>query len=93
MGVLRFALAGFVAQVLVSAIGWMLIDDSPAGAWSNRDFGQWLSLDAMSAAGLTVIAGVSTRRWRRAGAVAGGCVLAVVLGCAAFIGYAVVNSA
>lgn len=44
----RLALAAFAGQTLASLLLWLLVnDESRQGAWSNTDFGQWLSLSLL----------------------------------------------
>ena len=86
-------LLGFIVQA-VGALGiWVLVDDRAGRGWSNDDFQEWATLSIALAVLLGTLSGVLTRRLRSGLAVLMGCVLATALGCAVFIGYAVVNSA
>lgn len=89
----RLVPAAFVAQTVASLIVWFLVGDRfREGAWLNTDFGQWVALSTLFAAVVAVTCGVVMRRPLAAWAVVAGCVLAVISGCALFVGYAVFNS-
>jgi hypothetical protein len=90
----RLVPAAFVTQALVCLVVWFRVNEkSGQGAWSNTDFEQWVTLSTLCVVFLTVVCGLAMRRWLAAWAVAVGCLLAVSLGCAIFVGYAVFNSA
>jgi hypothetical protein len=72
---------------------WRLVDDTAGRSWSTRDFREWLTFSIASSVLLVALGGAVTRRLRTTVAVMVGCLLAVALGCAGFIGDAVVNSA
>lgn len=86
----RMVPAAFVGQALVSLVGWFVVNDRSHGfEWSNTDFKEWALLSALCGAVAVVIVGVASRRGMAALAIAAGCFLAVVAGCAVFVGYAV----
>lgn len=89
----RLAAASFLAQTLGSWVVWIVVDDWSGRGWSNADFREWVGLSIALAVLLAVLGGTSVRRWWVTWAVAAGCMLSVALGCAAFYGYAVMNSA
>ncbi len=89
----RSALAGFAAQAVAELIVWRLVDDTAGRSWSTRDFREWLTFSIASAVLLTALGGAVARRLRTTVAVMVGCLLAVALGCAVFIGDAVMHSA
>lgn len=89
----RLVPAAFVVQGMVSLLVWFLVDDTREGAWSNTDFREWATLSALCATLLVVLHGLAVHRGSAALAVAVGCLLAVISGCAIFVGYAVLNSA
>ena len=89
----RLGLLGFVVQAVAGLLIWVLVDDWAGRSWSTRDFQEWVTYSIALAVLLAALGGVLTRRWRTGLAVVTGCLLATTLGCAVFIGYAVVNSA
>lgn len=89
----RSVLLGFVVQVVGALVIWVLVDDWSGRSWSNREFQEWVTLSVALAVLLAALGGVLTRRLGTGLAVLMGCLLATAFGCAAFIGYAVLNSA
>lgn len=89
----RLGLVGFVVQAVGASIIWVVADGGAGRGWSNRDFQDWATFSIVLAVLLTTLGGVLDRRWRTALTVAMSSLLATALGCAGFVGYAVVNSA
>ncbi|MBD3924858.1 hypothetical protein IEZ26_09535 [Nocardioides cavernae] len=90
----RLVPTAFVVQASVSLVAWFLVDDrSRGGAWSSTDFEEWALLSVLGAALLVMLFSLVRRRWSAAAAVAAGCSLAIISGCAVFAAYAVLNSA
>lgn len=89
----RSVLLGFIVQAVGALAIWVLVDDRAGRSWSNDDFREWATLSIALAVLLGTLGGVLTRRLRSGLAALMGCVLATALGCAVFIGDAVVNSA
>jgi hypothetical protein len=89
----RSVLLGFVVQVVGALVIWVLVDDRSGRSWSNRDFQEWVTLSLALAVLLAALGGILTRRLQTGLAVLMCCLLATAFGCAAFIGYAVLNSA
>jgi peptidoglycan biosynthesis protein MviN/MurJ (putative lipid II flippase) len=89
----RAALLGLAVQAIGALAVWVVVDDQTGRTWSNSDFEEWLRISIATAAMLAVLGGGLTRRGATGVAVLMGCLLATALGCAVFVGYAVMNSA
>lgn len=91
----QLVLMAFVIQASASVAAWFVVNDRSRGrgVWSTADFREWATVSAVCAALLVVLAGLARRRWLVASAVAAGTFLALALGIAVFVAWAVTNSA